>query len=163
MNFKRIFLGLIIVNICFFHVYAKLPDKYESLCLKIMYMIEHSLNRELECNYPEFGVLEEHQSYLSNMFSDGENLRDCWIKKKWYHSPNERFPINGSIELVVFLFDEELKNDHWVWKLPSPKRIIEVRRFPEIRSLNLAIISNNNMLTEDVIKWLEKMKLYVKD
>ena len=159
MNIKRIFFVLVILNICIFHGYGKLPNKFESTCLKTMYLIEHALNRELERNYPELGVVEDHQSYLSNMYANGENLRDCWIKKKWNLSPMNRFPAAGKIELVIFFFDEELKKDHWVRKLSSPNRIIEVRKFPEIISLNLAIISTNRVLTDDVIKWLEKIKL----
>lgn len=142
-----------------FSAYGKLPDRFSSECLKIIYRLELELEKRMNSEYPEFGIVEEHQSYLSNLYAGGDNLRDCWVKKKWELSPSDRFPVDGRIELVIFLFDEELKKDHWVWKLPSPAKIFTVRAFPEVMNLNVGIISENKYLVKDVIRWIEKMDL----
>lgn len=127
-------------------------------CKTLMLKLEFEISKKLKIYYPELSVVKKHKSYLSAMYTSGTHQRDCWIKHTYQISPENKFPINGKMQLVLFFYDENLPKEHWTKKLPSPQKIFSLKKFPKHINLNIGIIGTNIGLIENVKKWIENFE-----
>ena len=127
-------------------VSAREPNEVEADCLETIYRIEAELAPKLKKNYPNHSWVETHPSPLGRMLVHEEFIRDGWIKN---NAKTGEF-----IELIVVVYDENLSPGHWTKSIPSTKQRITVKN----KMIRIGLISENQALKADVIKWIEEMK-----
>lgn len=136
-------------------VEAREPTDFEWICLNTVYEIEKHIALKLNYSYPEHAIVETHPSPLGPMLVRAEFIRDCWI----------RGPIDvetghaKGIDLIIFLFDEKLPKAHWTKSLLTSKHRLVAKNGNEEVIIRIGILSENKVLRDDIVNWIDEMKL----